>query len=70
MVVVEYVLRTEFRSPPRYPVRAPCLAPFFGAILLMGLPLLRLNQGLWLVTVGTTVVLLGSMGVAMRKGMG
>jgi hypothetical protein len=35
----------------------------------MGLPMFRLNRGLWLVTVATSVLLLVSMGVAMRKGV-
>jgi hypothetical protein len=36
----------------------------------MGLQMFKLNRGLWLVTVVTTVLLLGSMVVAMRKGVG
>lgn len=48
----------------------PYLVLFFGAILLMGLPMFRLNRGLWLVTVATTTLLPGSMGVAMYKGVG
>jgi hypothetical protein len=43
---------------------------FFGSILLMGLPMFRLDRRLWLVTVTTTVLLLGSMGIAMRMGVG
>ncbi len=70
MVVVDYVSPVEFRSPPRYGILVPYLALFFGAILLMGLPMFRLNRGLWLVTVATTTLLLGSMGVAMYKGVG
>jgi len=46
---------------------APVL--FFGAIFLMGPPMFRLNRRLWLVTVLTALLLLGSMGVAMRKGV-
>jgi len=47
----------------------PYLVLFFGAILLMGLPMFRLNRQLWLLTVVTTMMLLGSMGVAMREGV-
>jgi hypothetical protein len=36
----------------------------------MGLPMFRLDRRLWLVTVATTVLLLGSMDAAMRKGIG
>ena len=70
MIAVDYVSPVEFRSPPRYEILIPYLVLFFGAILLMGLPMFRLNRGLWLVTVATTVLLLASMGVAMRKGVG
>jgi len=48
----------------------PYLVLFFGAILLMGLPMFRLDRRLWLVTVVNTVLLLASMGVAMRRGVG
>ena len=70
MVVVEYVWPVEFRSPVRSGILVPYLVLFFGAILLMGLPMFRMDRRLWLVTVATTVLLLGSMGVAMRKGVG
>ena len=70
MVVVEYVRPVEFRSPPHYGILVPYLLLFFGAILLMGLPMFRMDRRLWLVTVATTVLLLGSMGIAMRQGIG
>jgi len=70
MVVVEYVRPVEFRSPPHYGILVPYLLLFFGAILLMGLPMFRMDRRLWLVTVATTVLLLGSMGIAMRAGVG
>jgi hypothetical protein len=69
-VAVEYVWVVEFRSPPRPGILVPYLALFFGSILLMGLPMFRLDRRLWLVTVATTVLLLGSMGAAMRAGVG
>jgi len=70
MVAVEYVWPVEFRSPMRYEILLPYLVLFFGSILLMGLPMFRLNRQLWLVTVATAVLLLAAMGVAMRKGVG
>lgn len=70
MLVVDYLRPVEFRSPPRYAVLLPYLLLFFGAILLMGLPMFRLNRSLWLVTVATTVLLLGTMGAALRAGVG
>jgi len=69
MLVVDYTWSVEFRSPMRYEILAPYLGLFFGAILFMGLPMFRLNRQLWIVTVATTVLLLGAMGVAMRKGV-
>ncbi len=70
MVAVDYVWSVEFRNPARNEILIPYLLLFFGAILLMGLPMYRLNRALWLVTVVTTVALLTSMIVAMRKGVG
>jgi hypothetical protein len=69
MVAVDYAWPVEFRSPRRNGVLVPYLVLFFGAILLMGLPMFRMNRHLWLVTVATTVVLVGAMGVAMRSGV-
>ena len=70
MVGVEYVWPVEFRSPVRPSILVPYLLLFFGAILLMGLPMFRMDRRLWLVTVATTVLLLVSMGVAMYAGVG
>jgi len=70
MIVVNYAWPIEFRSPRLYSVLVPYLVLFFGAIFLMGIPMFRLNRPLWLVTVATTVLLLGSMGFAMSKGVG
>jgi hypothetical protein len=36
----------------------------------MGLPMFALDRRLWLVTVATTVLLLGSMGAAILAGVG
>jgi hypothetical protein len=70
MMAVEYVWPVEFRSPVCYGILVPYLVLFFGAILLMGLPMFHMDRKLWLVTVATTVLLLGSMGLAMHKGVG
>ena len=70
MVVVEYIWPVEFRSPALYSILVPYLLLFFGAILLMGLPMFRMDRRLWLVTVATTILLLGAMGIAMQKGVG
>jgi hypothetical protein len=70
MVIVDYAAPVEFRSPARPAVLVPYLVLFFGAILLMGLPMFSLDRRLWLVTVATTALLLGSMGLALRAGAG
>jgi hypothetical protein len=70
LISVEYIWPVEFRSPARPLILVPYLVLFFGSILLMGLPMFRVNRGLWLVTAFTTVFLLGSMGAAMAKGVG
>ncbi|MFC2082476.1 hypothetical protein ACFLSG_00350 [Candidatus Bipolaricaulota bacterium] len=70
LIAVEYIWQVEFRSPMRYSILVPYLVLFFGSILLMGLPMFRLNRPLWLVTVATTALLLSSMGFAMSRGVG
>jgi hypothetical protein len=51
-------------------ILVPFLLLFFGSILLMGLPMYRLDRRLWLVTVVTKILLLASMGAAIRSGVG
>ena len=70
MVAVDYVWVVEFRSPRRNDILVPYLLLFFGAILLMGVPMYRMERRLWLVTAATSVLLLGSMGAAMYAGVG
>jgi hypothetical protein len=70
MVIVDYIWPVEFRSPARDGILVPYLLLFFGAILLMGLPMFRMDRRLWLVTLATTVLLIGSMGFAMAAGVG
>jgi len=68
-LAVDYLWVIEFRDPVRAAILVPYLLLFFGSILLMGLPMFRANRSLWMVTAATTVFLLVSMGVAMRKGV-
>lgn len=70
MVAVEYVGKVEFRDPARPAILAPYLGLFFGAILLMGLPMFRMDRRLWLATVATSALLVAAMGAAMRAGVG
>jgi hypothetical protein len=69
MLVVDYLWPVEFRTPPRPAILVPYLLLFFGSILAMGLSMFAVNRGLWLVTVVTSVALLGSIALAMRRGM-
>ncbi|MGD2166443.1 MAG: hypothetical protein PVH50_13045 [Anaerolineae bacterium] len=69
LLVVDYVRAIEFRSPIRLEILVPYLVFFFVSILLMGLPMFWASRQLWLVTVTTTALLLGSMIVAMRHGV-
>jgi len=69
-LVVDHLYPVEFRSPARPAVLVPYLLLFFGSILLMGLPMFRIDIQLWAVTVATTVALLASMVFAMIRGVG
>ena len=69
LIVVDYLRPVEFRSPARGEILVPFLVLFFGSILLMGLPMFRVNRKLWLITVATTGFMLVSMITAMRKGV-
>ncbi len=69
MAMADYVTAVEFRAPARYGILVPYLILFFGSILLMGLPMYGLDRRLWLITVATTLLLLASMGVAMKGGV-
>lgn len=70
MIVVEDVLKIEFRSPARTDILVPYLVLFFGSILLMGLPMYRMEKRLWLITAATSALLLVAMGIAMNAGVG
>ncbi len=70
MLAVDYISPVEFRSPPSYAILVPYLVLFFGAILLMGIPMFKLNRSYWMVTVVTSAMLVASMSWAMRKGVG
>lgn len=59
MLVVDYVADVEWRDPV-----------VLGSIVLMGLPMYRLDRRRWRVTVVTSVTLLGSMAYAISAGVG
>ncbi len=66
--------RTGWRSSSATPRRPETLIPylilFFGSIVLMGAPMLRIDKRLWAVTAATSVLLLGSMVWALSIGVG
>ncbi|MGB8019729.1 MAG: hypothetical protein WCF04_00710 [Candidatus Nanopelagicales bacterium] len=70
MLVVEDWLAIEFRDPRRPEILIPYLVLFFGSIVLMGAPMLRIDKRLWAVTAATSVLLLGSMVWALSRGVG
>jgi len=70
MLVVEDWLALEFRAPRRPEILIPYLVLFFGSIVLMGAPMLRIDRRLWAVTAATSVLLLGSMAWALSVGVG
>ena len=70
MLAVDYVANVEWRDPVVPAIQVPYLLLFFGSIVLMGLPMYRLDRRRWLVTVVTSVILLGSMAYAMSAGVG
>jgi len=70
MLAVDYVARVEWRDPVVATIQVPYLLLFFGSIVLMGLPMYRLDRRRWLVTVVTSVILLGSMTYAISAGVG
>ena len=47
----------------------PFLVLFFGSIVLMGAPMLRISRHRWYVTAVTTAFLLVAMGFAMSRGV-
>jgi hypothetical protein len=70
MLAVDYVANVEWRDPVAPAIQVPYVLLFFGSIVLMGLPMYRLDRRRWLVTVVTSVILLGSMAYAMSAGVG
>ncbi len=69
MLWVDYLRPVEFRSPRRPAILVPYLVLFFGSIVLMGVPMFAIDRGLWLVTVATSALLVGSMLWAARGGV-
>ncbi len=67
---VDHLALVQWRDPLVPAIAVPYVILFFGSIVLMGLPMYRLDRPRWLITVATSVVLLGSMAYAMSAGVG
>jgi hypothetical protein len=70
MVAVDHVARIEWRDPVVPAIQVPYLVLFFGSILLMGLPMFRIDRRRWALTVVTTILLLAAMVYASAMGVG
>jgi hypothetical protein len=70
MLWVDHVARIEWRDPVVPAIQVPYLTLFFGSILLMGLPMFRIDRRRWAVTVATTAALLVAMLFATAMGAG
>ena len=70
LLAVERVATVEWRDPVIPEILVPYLVLFFGSIVLMGLPMFRIDRRRWLVTVATTTLLLAAMLYAMAMGVG
>jgi len=69
-LVVDYWLVLEFRDPREPVILSPYLGLFFGSIVLMGLPMFRIDRRLWAVTAFSALILVACMGFAMSQGVG
>jgi len=69
-LVVDYWLMIEFRDPQEPAILIPYLGLFFGSIVLMGLPMFRIDRRLWAVTAVSALILVACMGFAMSQGVG
>ena len=69
-VVVDWILDVEWRDPPMPLVQIPYLVLLFGGIVLMGIPMFRLDRRRWGVTVVSAALLIAAMLYAMSRGVG
>ncbi len=70
MLWVDQIANIEWRNPVVPAIQVPYLSLFFGSILLMGLPMFRIDRRRWLVTAVTTITLLAAMIYATAAGVG
>jgi hypothetical protein len=67
---VDDLARIEWRDPVVPAIQIPYVTLFFASIVLMGLPMFRIDRRRWIVTVVTTFLLLAAMLYAMSMGVG
>lgn len=70
MLVVDHLLELEWRDPAVPVIQVPYLTLFFGAIVLMGAPMLRIDRRRWLITVASASTLIAAMVYATVMGVG
>ena len=70
LVVVDYWMGVEFRSPRRPEILVPYVVLFFLSIVLMGAPLMRVDRRLWLLTAFSATALIAAMIWAQAMGVG
>ncbi len=69
MLVVDYEPGVEWRDPMVPAIAVPYLCLFFGSIVLMGLPMYRVDRRRWLVTAASAAALVAAMLFAARSGV-
>jgi hypothetical protein len=69
-LAVDYIWPIEFRDPYRPAILVPYLFLFFGSIVLMGVPMYRIDKRRWAFTAFTAALLIVAMLVAMQAGVG
>jgi hypothetical protein len=70
MLVVDRVADVEWRDPAVPAILAPYLTLFFGSIVLMGVPMFRIDRRRWLVTAASASLLIAAMLYATAMGVG
>ncbi len=67
---LDYILKTEFRNPPNFPVLIVFLILFYVPIAGLGIYIFKINKPFWYVTVITTALHLGATVYAHINGKG
>lgn len=68
MFAVDYVTSFEWRDPLVPAIAVPYLTLFFGGIVLMGLPMFRVDRRMWRLTAISAALLVAAMLYAASRG--